>query len=123
MWTRIVLLGLSFLVFGCGGASAPEVAVPTPDPEPAAAAAPETTEAPEALAADTLAALAKADAVDGDLDNVVSKCALCSLHMDGSPDHVVTAGDYSLHMCSAECKSHYEEDMQGSLAKLADAVK
>jgi len=121
MCSRFVLIGLGIFVFGCGGSSAPEVAEPTPAPEPAAAVAPET--APEALDADTLANLAKADLKDGLQDKVVSKCGLCALHMDGSDDLVVTAGEYTLHMCSGACKSQFESDPEGSLAKVSEAVQ
>lgn len=60
--------------------------------------------------ADVVAKLAKADAVDGKVDKVVSKCAACDLGMDGSPAIVLKVHDYSLHFCSAGCKEGYESD-------------
>ncbi|MEE2750469.1 MAG: hypothetical protein VX519_03500 [Myxococcota bacterium] len=122
MLARFVLFGLGFFVFGCGGDSTQEVAVPTPAVEAAPAADAEEQAGSDTLGADALANLAKADAKDGAEDKVVSKCALCALHMDGSPEHAVSAGEYSLHMCSADCKAYFEEDVSGSLAKLADVV-
>lgn len=62
-----------------------------------------------------LAALAKADAVDGATDKVVSKCLTCNLGMDGSPDHVAKVGDYELHLCSAHCKDGFEADPEKAL--------
>jgi hypothetical protein len=69
------------------------------------------------------ALLAKADAEDGTEDKVVTKCAVCSLHMDGSEEYEVKAGEYSLHMCSASCKSHFESDPKAGMAAIAGALK
>lgn len=56
------------------------------------------------------ARLAKADAVDGKVDKVVSKCAGCALGMDGRQEHVATTSGYTLRFCSEGCKSDFEKD-------------
>ena len=61
--------------------------------------------------------------MDGAKDKIVSQCGLCSLHMEGSAEHTVQAGDYTLHMCSAECKDAWEKDPVASMAALEKAVK
>lgn len=57
-----------------------------------------------------LGILVKADALDGTTDKIVSKCAGCGLSMDGDPAHALTVGEYTLHLCSAECKTDFEKD-------------
>ena len=64
------------------------------------------------------AGLAKADLADGNADKIVHKCAGCALSMDGDAAHSIETHGYTLHMCSAACKSHYEADLDGNLAKL-----
>lgn len=66
----------------------------------------------------TAAALAKADAVDGKEDKVVSKCVICSFSMDGTTDFVAKVGDYTLHLCSEDCKTSVEEDPDKALASV-----
>jgi len=66
------------------------------------------------------AGLAKADSADGTEDRIVKKCAGCALAMDGDAAHTIEAHGYTLHMCSATCKTHYEADLEGNLAKLAE---
>ena len=55
------------------------------------------------------AVLAKADLADGTEDHVVGKCPGCSLAMEGTADHPMTVGDYSLHFCSDECRDRFTE--------------
>lgn len=62
--------------------------------------------------------LAAADALDGQTDQVVMKCSGCRLGMDGKAEHPIQVEGYTLHMCSDACKSHFEKDLQGNLAKL-----
>jgi len=89
-------------------------------PQAEAAAPTEELATQEALpfAEATLAALAKADLADGSEDKVATKCAGCSLAMDGDAEHILEVEGYSLHMCSGECKMHFEEDIAGNLGKL-----
>ncbi len=56
------------------------------------------------------ARLAQADAVDGKVDKVVSKCAGCALGMDGKKEHSFTTSGYVLQFCSEGCKSEFEKD-------------
>lgn len=54
------------------------------------------------------AKLAKADIVDGTEDRVVSKCAGCSLRMDGSKEHSVELAGYTMHLCSDQCRQRFQ---------------
>lgn len=80
--------------------------------------APVVPAAPAVLAADVVAKLAKADAVDGKADKVVSKCAGCSLGMDGVPAHALTVGDYTMHFCKAGCLAPFKADPAKEIAAL-----
>jgi len=60
--------------------------------------------------ANVVAKLAKADALDGKTDHVVSKCGMCNLRMPGSDAHTTTVGDYELHFCSDHCKESFDKD-------------
>lgn len=101
----IALLLLSALAFAaCGRVEAPGPSQDRPAPATPTAAA--------------LAALAKADAADGSADKVVSKCVVCSLAMDGSPDYAAGYGGYDVHLCSKECREAFLKDPEGILAAL-----
>ncbi len=98
-------LMIAMVILGCGEEKAPTTA-PAADEKPA-------TTTPAASAAPTAgvtAMLAKADAVDGKTDKVVSKCPGCGLAMDGDPAHASTVGDYKVHLCSADCKKAFDGD-------------
>ena len=131
-----VLSVLAFLVLlGCSGSPTDSSATTEPEPE-----APEPgTSAPgvvdgeadgstsgdganQELDEATRAALAKADAADGSEDRVVGKCAGCALHMDGSADHPLEVAEYTLHLCSADCKKGFEGDLSASLEGLVATV-
>ncbi|HKQ49048.1 MAG TPA: hypothetical protein VJZ71_13340 [Phycisphaerae bacterium] len=56
------------------------------------------------------AKLAKADAFDGKVDKIVTKCLGCGLGMDGSKEFAATTAGYTLHLCSAHCKTEFEKD-------------
>lgn len=73
---------------------------------------------PVVASPDRTAALAKADLADGVEDKVAHKCAGCALAMDGDPAHVIEVDGYSLNMCAGECKTHFEEDLDGNLGQL-----
>ncbi len=117
---RHVLSLFAVCVLACGGSGedAPPAAPATPAPQVAAPQEP----AAAAPAADA-SALAEADLMDGAKDGIISLCGMCSLHMKGDADHAVQAGDYTLHMCSAECKAAWEKDPALSMATLEEAVK
>lgn len=64
------------------------------------------------------AVLAKADAADGTVDKVISKCVTCMLTMDGKPDHSATYGEYTVHLCSEECEETFTANPEKALAAL-----
>jgi hypothetical protein len=85
---------------GCGGGSTP-VAPPTPpSPELARALAPR---------------LATLDPLDGSADHVIAACVGCGLAMEGSPEHPLVVGEYTLHFCSAECRDQAAKDLEATL--------
>ena len=102
----ILLVGLLFacLAMGCGTAKAPD----TPQKQGLAASP----------SADSLKILAKADASDGSVDMVVSKCVTCRLGMDGKPEYSVNYGGYAVHLCSEECKKAFSENPEKALQAL-----
>ena len=104
---RLLLVGCSLLLIaGCSkeaGASGASGAGNAPAPAPAG---------PELMAK-----LGKADAVDGKVDKIVSKCAGCALGMDGKADHAVKVGEYTLHLCDG-CWHGGKADGAAMAAKL-----
>ncbi len=97
------------------------------DSTPAAPAAKPTAEveAPKAAALTPTqkATLASADAADGAVDRVISKCPVCMLGMEGDPMHAITSHGYELHACSESCQTAFEADPISVIDGLADAVK
>jgi hypothetical protein len=65
-----------------------------------------------------LAALAKADAADGKVDKVISKCLTCMLGMEGRPENAATYGKYTLHFCSTTCKEKFLKDQEKAVLAL-----
>ncbi len=57
-----------------------------------------------------IAKLVKADAIDGQVDKIIAKCAGCSLAMDGSDKHTMPLAGYTLHLCSDLCKTNFGKD-------------
>jgi hypothetical protein len=89
-----------------------------PTDSPPAASQPQTDVAglPETAVTPAMAdALARADALDGQSDNVVSLCASCALGMDGSAAHPLRVGQYTMHFCKADCKQSFGEDISKSV--------
>ncbi|RME39988.1 MAG: hypothetical protein D6788_04345 [Planctomycetota bacterium] len=64
------------------------------------------------------AKLVEADAADGATDKVVSKCAGCSLRMDGSDEYALTAHGFTLHFCSEECRDRFHKDLTRAILDL-----
>ncbi len=64
------------------------------------------------------AKLAEADAADGQADHIVSKCVPCNLIMKGRPAYATTVADYTLQLCTADCKSLFEKDPAKTLLAL-----
>jgi len=104
--TLIAGCALVLVVVGCGKA---EVA------KPAAVAA-----TPPAVSDE--ARLVAADLADGSEDRVVSKCAVCNLSMDGTPELTSTYAGYTFHHCSAHCKETFDHDPAKVIARVKPAV-
>jgi len=68
--------------------------------------------------AQVAAKLARADGVDGTVDKVVSKCAGCSLHMDGKPEFSIRVAGYEMDFCGEDCKKTFEEDPNKAILAL-----
>jgi len=73
--------------------------------EPKAAATP-----PLPVTAEVLAKLAKADALDGNVDKVVHRCAGCSLGMDGKAEYALAVDNYTMHFCKKGCLEAFRPD-------------
>ena len=65
------------------------------------------------------AKLALADAADGTADKIVSRCAGCSLGMDGSSEHALELSGYELHFCSEGCKERFGAEPEKAILALA----
>ena len=101
-WLPVFLVALSL------SACRPEQSQPTsPPPSPTATEAPA---APAPLTEEARAKLAQADAADGQVDHVVSKCVTCGLAMKGKVAYAATVEGYTFHLCSADCKRFFEKD-------------
>jgi YHS domain-containing protein len=92
------------MAVGCGTAKAPD--------------APQKQGLAASPGAASLAILAKADASDGSVDKVVSKCVTCRLGMEGKPEYSVNYGGYAVHLCSEECKKTFAENPEKALQAL-----
>ena len=124
----LLLLGLSGLI-ACsspGSTSQSESSDPGSNAAPAAegSSASDAARTPGVSPSSSLSdehetALSSADAADGKADQVVEKCAGCSLLMSGKAEHSLSAGDYTLHLCNAACKTRFAADLEGSLDSLA----
>ncbi len=109
-------VALLVAVAGCPEEQATETAgePPAPVTEIAKAAEPVT----ESIA-EVEAKLAKADALDGTADKVVTKCASCALGMDGSAEHSVKVLDYTMHFCTEGCAKTFAEDTTKSVLAMS----
>lgn len=117
MFTRMTLAcGLlaagTFVISGCGQqggpspvASQPESSVP--DTPMKFTATPRMAEV-----------LAKADALDGQTDKIVTRCASCALGMDSSNEHRLQVGEYTMYFCTDDCKKAFREDIAKSVLGL-----
>jgi hypothetical protein len=114
------------LTAGCKKEEKPEAAKKAPEAAPVKAAEEAAEAMPEAAALTTAmddkakAILAKADALDGNEDHVINKCAACMFAMDGKPEYMHEVMGYKMHFCSEECKKAYAE---GDAKKLILALK
>jgi hypothetical protein len=118
---------VSFVALALLSAACGDEKPATPPAPPQAAAAPAPAPAPEAAATPVAGApdeaalqaiLASADAVDGTVDKVVSKCPGCRLGMDGHAEHSLLAHGYTLHFCSDTCKATSEPQIDTVITAL-----
>ena len=128
--SRIIPVSLFLLLASCVGSSdsgpppaSPEAVESSPAPAESNASGMSAETAKQSVEPRVLAALAAADAKDGAVDQVVTKCSGCSLMMNGKPEHSLQVGDYELHLCSGACKDYFNKDLAGSLEQLAALVE
>lgn len=93
------------LLAGCSGGTGPA--------EHAAAAPVDMEVTPELRAV-----LERADAVDGEVDGVVSKCPGCDLAMAGKSKYSMQVGEHEVHFCSERCRHEFEDDPAASFLAL-----
>jgi len=102
-----VLVAVTLMWAGCN--QQPAV---SPD-QPAAALEPGAAAAAQVEVTDQMKeVLAKADEVDGTPDKTISKCAACELGMNGSQEHALQVGEYTMWFCSEDCKESYAQDVE-----------
>ena len=109
MLARVLLAAGMLVISGCGQQVDPSPVVSQPeasDPD----AAPEVAVTPEMVEV-----LAKADALDGQDDKIVSLCASCALGMDGSNEYPLRVGEYTMYFCADDCKEAFSEDISKSV--------
>ena len=104
--TAAITLYIALIFAGCSRGQEPSAAAPAAG---AASGAPSQ---------EALVLLAKADAADGTVDKVVTKCVVCMLGMDGSAEHSASYGGYQLHFCSEDCKESFTKNPEQSLLAL-----
>ncbi|GEM_PF-977082 len=78
----------------------------------------ETVAIPDAVKPAVQAVLAQADAADGTVDHVVSKCVGCGLAMEGTAEHALKVGGDELHFCSEDCKHRFAGNAADALLAL-----
>ncbi|MBN1514141.1 MAG: hypothetical protein JXB13_19140 [Phycisphaerae bacterium] len=59
---------------------------------------------------EAVAILARADALDGAEDKVITKCAACGLAMDGNDENIIVVEGYTMKFCSPKCKEKFEKE-------------
>lgn len=104
-----LLAGGMLVASGCSRQGGPSTTAS--QPEAGAADAPAEFDATPEMAA----VLAKADALDGQSDKIVSLCASCALGMDGSDKHQLRVGEYTMYFCADHCKQAFSEDISKSV--------
>ena len=100
-WAMVLGTAAMFLP-GCGDET------PAPTTQPAASQPAAAADAPSEA---VLAMLVKADAADDDkTDKLVAKCAGCKLDMLGKAEFASKLGEYTVHLCSDDCKKGFDAD-------------
>jgi YHS domain-containing protein len=59
---------------------------------------------------EVVAILARADALDGAEDKVVTRCGACNLAMDGNDANTITIEGYTMYFCTPKCKEKFEKE-------------
>jgi hypothetical protein len=118
LWILAATLAIGLT--SCSKDEAPQpAAAEKAESAPKAPETPKTAEAPPSVPADdeakVLSLLAKADALDGQVDKVVTKCASCLLSMDGKPEHSLKAMGYTMHFCTEDCAQKFGKDLTQSI--------
>ncbi|AMV34235.1 hypothetical protein VN12_19070 [Pirellula sp. SH-Sr6A] len=67
--------------------------------------------------------LAKADALDGQVDKVVHRCYVCNLGMDGKEKLAVKHAGYTAHLCSEGCKQEFAANADSIIAQTSIPTK
>lgn len=99
-----LLLMTALLLTGCGGTDSTDTSEP----------ATETSEVSNS--AEIQANLKLADQLDGTEDNVIGKCYVCSLGMDGKPELTVEVDGYTANLCSDACRKHFADNWETVVA-------
>ncbi len=109
-WPLSAALILSVaLISGCGEAPAPADAESESAEPDGAASAPVST-GDDIQAVSLVSKLEAADLLDGAADKTISKCYVCGLGMNGSPEHAAEYEGYTAHLCSEHCQEMFSED-------------
>lgn len=58
-----------------------------------------------------------ADQLDGSKDQIIGKCYVCALGMNGKPDFKVELDGYTAHLCSEHCRDHFAANWQSVVAE------
>ncbi len=98
----LALFAVIALLAGCTDKQSSEETEPTPAP---------TNEA-------VVAKLGQADALDGTVDKIVTKCAACALRMDGDQENKLEVHGYAMHFCSDGCKGKYAAEPDKAIMAL-----
>jgi len=103
-------------------AEAAEPAKPAEEAKPTAAkpaeAAEPAADAPAAGASAVEAKLAAADALDGKVDKIVTRCGGCKLGMDGKAELAFETHGYTMHFCTPDCRERFAKDTEKEVLAL-----
>lgn len=120
---NVLLIGVALMMVACGGGEA-ESSATTSSAENQTSETPAAEESAPATSEDLtenaaiMATLNAADAFDGTVDKVVTKCASCALMMDGKPENKADVAGFEMHFCSTACQESYQTNAKGRLETL-----
>ncbi len=118
-WAAVVAVAL-MVSAGCESKQS-ESAKTTGDGKPAAekpADAGKPAAGKSAAGAAVVAKLAAADAVDGKVDKIVTRCGGCKLGMDGKAELAFKTHGYTMHFCNPGCKKRFADDTDKEILAL-----